>query len=264
MHTQQNPRPLSRVSLGALASLALTALLSHSAGAATLQGTAAYRERIALVPDAVFEVELQDLSRADAPAIVLGRSTLNPAGQPPYNFLISYDESAIQARHRYGVRATIKSADGKLLFTTDRSYPVFNANTAPLHLLLVSARHSEKPPVSTPLNGTYWKLISLNGAPVKVFEKQREANLLFTANGQRVSGNGGCNKFAGSYLLDGDKLVFGQMAASMRACLDGMEQEKHYFDALAQVGSHRIRGERLELLDADGKVRAEFKAVYLK
>jgi copper homeostasis protein (lipoprotein) len=43
--------------------------------AGTLEGTAAYRERIALPPDAVFEAVLLDVSRADAPASVLGRAT---------------------------------------------------------------------------------------------------------------------------------------------------------------------------------------------
>lgn len=41
------------------------------ARAGTLQGTASYRERIALPPDAVFEAELQDVSRADAAGITL-------------------------------------------------------------------------------------------------------------------------------------------------------------------------------------------------
>jgi putative lipoprotein len=52
--------------------------------AGTVEGAATYRERIALPPDAVFEAVLEDVSRADAPAKVLGRATINPAGQPPF------------------------------------------------------------------------------------------------------------------------------------------------------------------------------------
>lgn len=52
------------------------------AWAGTLEGTATYRERIALPTDAVFEAVLQDISRADAPAEVLGRAAIDPARQP--------------------------------------------------------------------------------------------------------------------------------------------------------------------------------------
>lgn len=112
-------------------------LVCSTASAGTLQGTATYRERIALQPDAVFEAELQDISRADAPATVLGRSKLVPAGQPPFRFEIAYDDAAVQPGHRYTIRATIKHQD-RLLFTTDRAYPVLDGGNAPLQILLVS------------------------------------------------------------------------------------------------------------------------------
>lgn len=50
--------------------------------AGTLEGTATYRERIALPPDAIFEVVLQDVSRADAPADVGGARTTPPPDRP--------------------------------------------------------------------------------------------------------------------------------------------------------------------------------------
>jgi uncharacterized lipoprotein YbaY len=106
--------------------------------AGTLEGTAAYRERIALPPDAVFEAVLQDISRADAPAVVLGRATIDPAGQPLFRFAIAYDDAAMQPGRRYVVRATVRH-QGRLLFTTDRAHPVFASGDAPLRLLLVSA-----------------------------------------------------------------------------------------------------------------------------
>jgi uncharacterized lipoprotein YbaY/heat shock protein HslJ/uncharacterized lipoprotein NlpE involved in copper resistance len=121
--------------------------------AGTLQGTAIYRERIALPPDAVFEAELQDVSKADAPALVLGRARLDPAGQSPFRFEIAYDDGAVQMGHRYAVRAHIKQMDG-LLFTTDRHFPVLDGGNKPLQLLLVSARGSAKPKLDTDGIGT--------------------------------------------------------------------------------------------------------------
>lgn len=116
--------------------------------AGTLEGTAAYRERIALPPDAVFEAVLQDISRADAPAKVLGRANIEPAGQPPFRFEIAYDDAAVQPGRRYAVRATVRR-QGRLLFTTDRAYPVLGGGDAPLRLLLVSAGAGRRPSTRT-------------------------------------------------------------------------------------------------------------------
>jgi uncharacterized lipoprotein YbaY/uncharacterized lipoprotein NlpE involved in copper resistance len=133
--TVASPRPARRT----LASLGAAWLICTTAGAGTLQGTALYRERIALPPDGVFEAELEDVTRADAPAVVLGRSTLDPAGQPPFRFEIAYDAAAVQPGHRYVVRASVRQQE-RLLFTTDRHYPVLDGGNAPLQLLLVSVR----------------------------------------------------------------------------------------------------------------------------
>jgi copper homeostasis protein (lipoprotein) len=118
--------------------------------AGTLEGTAAYRERIALPPDAVFEAVLEDSSRADAPAEVLGRAKIDPAGQPPFRLEIAYDDAAVKPGRRYAVRATVRH-QGRLLFTTDRVYPVLRGGDAPLRLLLVSAGPGRRPSPRTGL-----------------------------------------------------------------------------------------------------------------
>ena len=120
------PRPV-RGSLIALLALALPVAggtatpVAHADSRVT--GTASYRERVALAPDAVFEAELQDVSRGDAPARVIGRARKSNPGQVPIAFEISYDPRRIDAAGRYAVRATIHQG-GRLRFTSDRSYPV--------------------------------------------------------------------------------------------------------------------------------------------
>jgi uncharacterized lipoprotein YbaY len=84
----------------------------------TLTGTVTYRERIALPPDAIVEVRLEDVSRADAPAIVVAEQTITSPGQVPIAFSLSYDPSAIEERFTYAVRARITDASGRLLFIT--------------------------------------------------------------------------------------------------------------------------------------------------
>ena len=91
-----------------------------------ITGTATSRERIALPPGAVLEVTLEDISRADAPAVVIGRTRIESPGSPPFAFSITFDPARVQETHRYAVRARI-TLNGQLLFTTDTVQPVLGA-----------------------------------------------------------------------------------------------------------------------------------------
>ena len=105
----------------------------------TVQGTAIYRERIALPPGAILEVRLEDVSLADAPAVEIGSVRLEDPGSPPFEFAMGYDPESIDPRHSYVVRATIR-AQGRLLFTTDTAYPVLTRGAgSEVDLLLVRA-----------------------------------------------------------------------------------------------------------------------------
>jgi uncharacterized lipoprotein YbaY len=76
-----------------------------SAFAAQVTGTATYRERMLLPPGALFEATLEDVSRADARAGVIGRARIESPGPPPFRFAIEYDPALVQAGHHYVVRA---------------------------------------------------------------------------------------------------------------------------------------------------------------
>ncbi len=251
--------------------------------AGTVTGTAAYRERIALPADAVFEATLQDVSRADARAEIIGRSVLEPAGQTPFKFEISYDDKAIDPRHRYAVRATVRH-QGKLLFTTDTHVPAFAEGntplTTPLQLRLVSANAQAAPSAvpatpappaakqasrvpDSPLRNTYWKLVRLDGKRVVVTGNQREPHLVFAADEMRVQGNGGCNGIGGGFETKGNTLKIGNLIGTMMAC-DGMQQETAFTRALGTVERYRIKGNRLDMLNPAGKVVLRFNAVALR
>ncbi len=111
--------------LALLLLLGFGVMLAPSARAAdaTVTGTATYRERMALPPNARFEAAILDASRADAPADVLARTVIDSPGQPPIAFAIPYDPGKLNPRARYVLRATV-TVDGKLWFTTDAANPV--------------------------------------------------------------------------------------------------------------------------------------------
>lgn len=87
-------------------------------------GKVTYRVRKALHPDSTIHLSLQEVSRADAPAVTIGEQLIKPAGkQVPIPFEISFDPAVIDPRMRYAVRATIE-LEGKRIMTSTQSYPV--------------------------------------------------------------------------------------------------------------------------------------------
>jgi putative lipoprotein len=90
----------------------------------SVTGTVSYRVRMALPPSALIQVELQDVSLADAPATVVveQKMTLGER-QVPVRFALKFDPSRIDPKHTYSVSARI-STDGQLRFINDQSYPV--------------------------------------------------------------------------------------------------------------------------------------------
>lgn len=124
--------------LGGLAGCSTAGVVPHAGGSGVAQitGTVTYRERIALPPTAVVKVQLVDVSRADAPAVVVGEQLIETAGkQVPFSFAIAYDPAGIDERMSYAVQVRIE-AGGRLLFINDQRYAVITRG-APSHVDLV-------------------------------------------------------------------------------------------------------------------------------
>jgi putative lipoprotein len=212
---------------------------------------------MALPASAVFEATLEDVSRADARAEVIGRARVESPGNPPIAFAIVYDPARIDPRHRYVVRAWIL-AGGKLLFFSDQSYPVLTAGHGG-EVALTLRRMGVSQPQST-LENTYWKLVRLGEQAITAANSSNEPHLLLHPDTQRVSGSGGCNRLAGGYQLDGEALSFGRMAGTLMACMEGMETERSFHEMLPRVRRARVQGQQLELLDAQERPLARFEA----
>ena len=104
-------------------------------------GTITWRERMAVPPDADVIVRLQDVSRMDAPAIVLAEQRFKTEGrQPPYPFEFAVDAARIDPRMRYTVSARVER-HGVLVFINDTSYPVITQGAGyTANLMLVQVR----------------------------------------------------------------------------------------------------------------------------
>lgn len=241
-----------------LLALLAIAMAAHAPGACAqwVRGTAIHLERMALPPDAVFEATLQDVSRADAPATILGRARLDPAGQSPFRFEIAYDAAQAGAGRRHVVRAEIRH-EGRLLFTTDQAHPVpGEGGGREVAIVLVRVPGG----ADAPLAGTRWRLVALGEEAVRVADASRAPHLVLAAEGGRLSGSDGCNRLLGTYVLDGAALAFSGLGTTRMACAEGMEQAATFARALATTASHRVSGDHLDLLDAAGRRVARLAA----
>jgi heat shock protein HslJ len=75
-----------------------------------------------------------------------------------------------------------------------------------------------------------------------------------------VSGSDGCNRITGSYQLKGDRVTFGQIVGTQMACVNAVDIERPFRDALKSASRLTVTGDRLELFDATGTRLAAFVA----
>lgn len=107
---------------------------------AAVTGSVTYGDGAALPAGATLTVTLQDVSRADASAVLMARQVIPNPGSPPVAFRLDYRQEDIDPRNTYSVSARVESAEDKLLFTNDTVYMVLtlgNSDRADLELVAV-------------------------------------------------------------------------------------------------------------------------------
>ena len=118
----------------------LLSACASQAPTASVTGEVFYLQRMALPPQAVLSVTLQDVSLADAPSIELARQQGPVNGQVPLPFRLDYNPQQVDLRHRYSVSARIE-LDGRLLFISTQHYGVkLDGSDQPLRIRLDPVR----------------------------------------------------------------------------------------------------------------------------
>ncbi|CUJ85742.1 heat-inducible protein [Ruegeria denitrificans] len=241
--------PFPKLGQAIVACALVLTILGTQSHAGTVTGTAAYRERIAVPPDATLYVELQGVSLADAPAVSLAAKRY-AMDSVPAQFELTFDDELIKDGHRYVVRASISQGQD-LLFTTDTAYPVLTdgaGNSADLMLVQVQG--------GSILDDTQWTAAALNGTPI---EAERRPEINFAQDGA-FSGSGGCNRFNGQADISGATIAFpDNMAATLMACPPALEEvERQFFQALQSATTYAVEGDALAFLDAAGEPVVKF------
>ena len=112
-----------------------------SAPANVVSGTLTYLARMALPPQTTIQVQLQDVSKAEAPATVIAEEKFSLGQkQVPVAFALNYDAGKIDEKHRYSVSARVMIGT-ELKFVTDQAYPVITqGNPKKVDLILKPAK----------------------------------------------------------------------------------------------------------------------------
>lgn len=231
-----------------LALVALTASLSLAAAEpAKISGTATYRERIALEPGTVLEVELLDVSLMDAAAIRLSLMRVKPETQVPIAFSLYYDPALIEENHTYSLSARLISGN-RTIFRSDSLHPVLTRGAGDT-VEIQMVRTQVMPTPAAGLVGPEWIAVEIAG---QAAADDPKSTITFTAEG-RAFGSGGCNSFNGNYTADGNSFGIGNLATTLRACAEPiLTQEQRFHQALRDARSFRIESGELILSDEGG------------
>lgn len=108
--------------------------------------------------------------------------------------------------------------------------------------------------INVDLTGGEWRPAFLIASELP--EKNRIV-VKFSTEGD-VSGNGGCNRFAGPYRISGNAIKIGPIMSTRMGCPATMRLEGTFFSVLRTATTFRQDGNKLFLFDAADTELAEF------
>jgi heat shock protein HslJ len=117
-------------------------------------------------------------------------------------------------------------------------------------LAVLSACNPE--PVGGELAGSYWTLSSARLAKQTVkFSKAADISLAFSEG--KLTGKAPCNSYFTEYNTKGAAIQLNDIGVTKRFC-DEMEQENAYLSLLSKASTYSVRGDKLEISGANGKL----------
>jgi heat shock protein HslJ len=113
---------------------------------------------------------------------------------------------------------------------------------------------------SATFEGTTWKLLAYTNDSSQLSMALPDAEATVVFEGGRMSGNGSCNNFSGTYTLDGESVTIQLGPTTMMACPEPvMAQELAFYTNLAATASYVVVGDQLHLRNANGDVILAFE-----
>lgn len=91
---------------------------------AWLEVSVTYSDGSFLPSEAILTLTLEDVSKVDAPSVLIGETTIGVEGAPPFPVSIGYDPKLVQEGRSYTLRAVIRHYD-RLLYTSTQAMNPF-------------------------------------------------------------------------------------------------------------------------------------------
>lgn len=101
-------------------------------------------------------------------------------------------------------------------------------------------------PLPVGLTGVSWRLVTL-GNTSPVFNTGGPDLTLRITDNRTTNGYSGCNRFHGSYMLNGDTLRFGPLISTKVACPGSLTLEQRYLAALNATNRYQLNSDSLVL-----------------
>ncbi|MCL4267484.1 MAG: META domain-containing protein [Anaerolineae bacterium] len=113
-----------------------------------------------------------------------------------------------------------------------------------------------------PLSGTLWSLVSLQNTAGETVDVLPGSEVTIEFQDGGYGGNAGCNRYFGSYQIDGSNLSLGVAGSTEMFCMpeELTNQEGSFLAALGLVSQFEQDGGQLTLADKDGNVVLTFTA----
>lgn len=226
----------------------LAAPMASFATEKTVSGEVLYREHIALPANAVLTVQLVDISLADAPASVIGKQIVDPAGQVPIKFTIAFDPAVIQGKAQYALEARI-TVDNTIWFINDTRHSVDPLDAQSQSMVLKMVRQSETPAAPSIFDAT-WLVDDIEGIALG-----GEAGVTFVVGEDgKVSGKGPCNSYFGTAEIRDGTIKIADIGSTLMGCApELMEREKKFLEVLGKAARFRVGIGKLILSDSAAK-----------
>ena len=233
---------------------------SSGGGEASVSGNIVSRGSVTLPDGANIQVQIQDISVADAPAKVIGEQTIDGSGKSlPVPYEVSYDSSEIDDRFSYSMSVRIEDKDGKLIYISDTNTPVITSGNPTENVDINVVSTAPKTPTSGSIHNIEWQWRELSGTavnPAQAIPNPENYTIIFRKDGT-FSGKADCNAIAGEYINENGRFSILLGPSTMAACGEG-SLAPDYTRLLSSVAAGGPSGSDLALETAGGAERMTF------
>lgn len=215
-----------------------------------IEGTVAYREKIALPKEAVLTIALDEFKGSEHTNWMEQTIRLN-GRQVPVSFRLPYDAEQVSKESEYGLQFEIRSGS-EILFQSESAAIVINNGVRKVNATLVKSIA-----MKAEIEDVNWELLAINGRMLEGANKR--PTIIFNKEKGGIGGTTGVNTYGGDYKLKGSEI---QIDFGFQTLMAGSEEqmalEAEFRDTLGKVTRATIKEGELVLSRGD-KELARFK-----